>query len=64
MEEIKKLDEFIYSNEKKKQEATAETKRKYVKMIIERKKVTNSVAEQILELGMDGKFEKVKTLVS
>jgi tetratricopeptide (TPR) repeat protein len=64
MDEIKKLDEFIYSNEKKKQEATAETKRKYVKMIIERKNVTNSVAEQILELGMDGKFEKVKTLVS
>lgn len=63
-EEIKKLDEFIFVSEKKKLDLITETKRKYIKIIIERKNLTNSVAEQVLDLGMEGKFEKIKTLVS
>jgi len=64
MDEIKRLDEFIYLSEKKKIDLVADTKRKYIKMIVERKNVNNALAEQILDLGMEGKFEKVKTLVS
>ena len=63
MEEIKKLDAFIFANEMKKRELTAETKRKYVKLIMERKKLTQTAAEQILELCMEDKFDKVRTLV-
>lgn len=63
MEEIKKLDAFIFANEKKKRELIAETKKKYVKMIMERKKITQTVAEQILELCMEDKFDKVRALV-
>ncbi|HBC74494.1 MAG TPA: hypothetical protein DC017_06490 [Candidatus Wallbacteria bacterium] len=63
MEEIKKLDAFIFANEKKKRELIAETKRKYVKMIMERKKITQTVAEQILELCMEDKFDRVRALV-
>lgn len=64
IEEIKKLDEYIFTSEKKKLDLIAETKRKYIKLIIERKNLTNSIAEQVLDLGMEGKFEKIKTLVS
>lgn len=62
-EEIKKLDAFIFANEMKKRELIAETKRKYVKLIMERKKLTQTAAEQILELCMEDKFDKVRTLV-
>ncbi len=64
IEKIKKLDDFIYAGEKKKLDLISETKRKYIKMIIENKNVTTSIAEQILDLCLEGKYEKIKTLIS
>jgi len=61
---INRLNDYIASSEKKKQELLRDTKKKYTKLIIEKKNVTLILAEQILDSSMEGKYEKVKALVS
>ena len=61
---IIKLDNLISVLINRKEIVVSETRKKYARSIAEYKKISVAVAEQVLEAAREGKYEKIKLLIS